>query len=246
MNNSESMSVFNSGKYIIISLKNEIISPEEIYYDLNSIIQEININQDIWVVGFDLTKVEKICDIKSSAESLNISLTKLILEIKKPVIGLVSGEISNRLFEMILPMDYRITDKKSTFIMSQIFNDNMQFDGATQLLPRIIGLNKSKELIMFGKQINSKEASEIGLVNIIVDEEKLNETFICKIELLTQFSPLAMQFTKSAINFSKETNTIRGMNMENDLYSILLSSKDRTSSINSIKNKSKRNPYSGK
>ena len=77
-------------------------------------------------------------------------------------------------------------------------------------------------------------------------EEKLDEIFIRKIKLLTQFSPLAMQFTKNAINFSKDTNTIRGMNMENDLYSILLSSKDRTSSINSIKNKSKRNPYSGK
>ena len=58
------------------------------------------------------------------------------------------------------------------------------------------------------------------------------------------FSSFILNSTKSAINFNTNTNTVRGMDMENDLYSILLSSKDRKKSIDAIKSKNKPNSFS--
>ena len=130
--------------------------------------------------------------------------------------------------------------------MTQILDSNIQFDGATQLLPRIIGLNKAKEMIMFGLGINSEEAISFGLVNIVTNEDKLLNLMIEKLLKVVSFSPLAIQYTKEAINFGNETPTVEGMKMENDLSSILLSSKDRIQAINSFKNKKSRGNFKGK
>ena len=243
MNNKDQISIKNYDNYIVVSLNETVILPDQIYHVLGSVIEEININKKIWAAGFDLTNVKEISNMESAEHLLNYSITSLILDIKKPVIGLVNGNVSNRLLEFILPMDYRIAGADSYFRMSQMFEKNMQFDGATQLLPRIIGVNKSKEMMMFGDKYNSSEAYNMGLINLVVENAKLESSLYAKLDLLVTQSPLAMQFTKSAINFNSNTNTVRGMDMENDLYSILLSSKDREKSIDAIKNKNKPKPF---
>ena len=139
------------------------------------------------------------------------------MNIKKPTLCAINGQIINRAFEFILPMDYRICSDSSTFVMNQILDLNIQFDGATQLLPRIIGLNKAKEMIMFGVSMNSKEAVNFGLVNLVTSEDKLMNLIIEKLLKIVSLSPLAIQYTKEAINFGNETPTVEGMKMENDL-----------------------------
>ena len=97
---------------------------------------------------------------------------------------------------------------------------------------------------MFGGTYDSSQAYNLGLINLVVDKTKLESSLFTKLDLLVKQSPLAIQFTKSAINFNSNTNTVRGMDMENDLYSILLSSKDRKKSIDAIKSKNKPNSFS--
>jgi len=245
MNDKEQISIKNKDNYIVITINEEEFSPELIHHNLQSIITEINTHKNIWVVGFDLTNVKKISNLDSRELIDNYSLTNLIINIKKPVVGLMNGDISNRLLELTLPMDYRIAGVNSSFRMSQMYDYNMQFDGATRLLPRIIGLNQAKQMIMFGKTYDSKAALKIGLINELVEDSNLNLTLDEKLLNLSKNSPLAMQFTKNAINFNLSTNTMQGMNSENDLYSILLNSHDRKQSINAFKNRKKRKPYSG-
>ena len=67
-----------------------------------------------------------------------------------------------------------------------------------------------------------------------------------KLLKIVDFSPLATQYTKEAINFGNETPTVQGMKMENDLSSILLSSNDRIQAINSFKNKKSHRNFKGK
>jgi len=244
MSDKNQISIKKYDNYIVVSLNGNVIRPEQIYHDLVSVVDEINTNKNIWAVGFDLRSTKQISNMESAEHLLNYSMTSLILNIKKPVIGLVNGEVSNRLLEFILPMDYRIAGTNSSFKMSQMFQEKMQSDGVTQVLPRIIGLNKSKEMMMFGGTYDSSQAYNLGLINLVVDKTKLESSLFTKLDLLVKQSPLAIQFTKSAINFNSNTNTVRGMDMENDLYSILLSSKDRKKSIDAIKSKNKPNSFS--
>ena len=174
MNNKEQISIKNKDNYIVITINEEEFSPELIHHNLQSIITEINTDKNIWVVGFDLTNVKKISNLDSRELIDNYSLTNLIINIKKPVVGLMNGDISNRLLELTLPMDYRIAGVNSSFRMSQMYDYNMQFDGATRLLPRIIGLNQAKQMIMFGKTYDSKTALKMGLINELVEDNHLN------------------------------------------------------------------------
>ena len=232
-------------KSIVISFSENNINADDIYYDLNLLVDDINFDDNIWAVAFDFSKGLNIQNA-ADGKSIYLSLTELVMNIKKPTLCAINGQIINRAFEFILPMDYRICSDSSSFAMTQILDSNIQFDGATQLLPRIIGLNKAKEMIMFGVGINSEEAISFGLVNIVTNEDKVMNLMIEKLLKIVSFSPLAIQYTKEAINFGNETPTVEGMKMENDLSSILLSSKDRIQAINSFKNKKSSINFKGK
>lgn len=232
-------------KSIVIAFSKNNMTADDIYYDLNLLVDDINFDDNIWAVAFDFSKGFKIhnaCDDRF----VYLSLTELVMNIRKPTLCAINGQIINRAFEFILPMDYRICTQNSTFSMNQISDVNIQFDGATQLLPRIIGLNKAKEMIMFGVDINSEEAVSFGLINTITSEYKIMNLMIEKLLKIVHFSPLATQYTKEAINFGNETPTVQGMKMENDLSSILLSSNDRIQAINSFKNKKSHKNFKGK
>tara|TARA_B100000029_G_scaffold155001_1_gene150336 strand:- start:3475 stop:4209 length:735 start_codon:yes stop_codon:yes gene_type:complete len=231
-------------KFVVISFSENNIKADDIYYDLNLLVDDINFDDSIWAVAFDFSNGLNIQN--ASDNKFILSLTELVMNIKKPTFCAINGEIINRAFEFILPMDYRICSRTSTFVMNQILDPNIQFDGATQLLPRIIGLNKAKEMIMLGVDMNSEDAFNFGLVNLVTSEDKLMNIIVEKLLKIVSFSPLAMQYTKEAINFGNETPTVEGMKMENDLSSILLSSKDRIQAINSFKNKKSKKDFKGK
>ena len=81
---------------------------------------------------------------------------------------------------------------------------------------------------------------------LVLDSGVPNIKSIEKLLKIVSLSPLAIQYTKEAINFGNETPTVEGMKMENDLSSILLSSKDRMQAINSFKNKKSKKDFKGK
>ena len=245
MNKNNFFKIKKYKKSLVISFSENNIKADDIYYDLNLLVDDINFDDNIWAVAFDFSNGLNIQNA-SDDKFIYLSLTELVMNIKKPTLCAINGQIKNRAFEFILPMDYRICSDSSTFVMNQILDLNIQFDGATQLLPRIIGLNKAKEMIMFGVSMNSEEAVNFGLVNLVTSEDKLMNLIIEKLLKIVSLSPLAIQYTKEAINFGNETPTVEGMKMENDLSSILLSSKDRMQAINSFKNKKSKKDFKGK
>jgi len=83
--------------------------------------------------------------------------------------------------------------------------------GSSYFLPRLIGLSRASEILYTGRFLGAEEATKIGFVLKIVEEEKLVDSAIeMAREMLTK-SPLGLRMTKQAINFSLDSPSLETM-----------------------------------
>ncbi|MFW5862177.1 MAG: crotonase/enoyl-CoA hydratase family protein [Spirochaetota bacterium] len=87
----------------------------------------------------------------------------------KPVIAAISGYAVAGGLELACWCDLRIADHSARFgVFSRRFGVPF-IDGGTQRLPRLIGLSRSLDLMLTGRELDAKEALHFGLVNRLTD-----------------------------------------------------------------------------
>lgn len=125
----------------------------------------------------------------------------------KPVIAMVRGYAIGGGHVLHVVCD--LTIASSTAIFGQTGPKVGSFDGGygAGYLARIVGQKKAREIWYLCKQYNAKEAFEMGLVNIVVEDEKLEETTLSWCHKILQHSPLAIRCLKSALNADVDGQT---------------------------------------
>jgi 2-(1,2-epoxy-1,2-dihydrophenyl)acetyl-CoA isomerase len=96
-----------------------------------------------------------------------------IMDCDKPVIAAVNGTAAGLGAHLALACDLVIAAETSKFIEVFVRRGITPDGGGAYLLPRIVGLQKAKELIFFGEDIPAAEAHRIGLVNAVVPADEL-------------------------------------------------------------------------
>lgn len=127
-------------------------------------------------------------------------LYKKIENLDKPVIAAISGHCLAGGCEMALCCDLRIAGEDATFGLPEIRFGALAIAGATQRLPRIIGMGKAKEMHYTGTSINAQEAYRIGLVNRIVPPTSVMDETKQLANTLVQRSRRALKIVKFLIN----------------------------------------------
>jgi len=162
-----------------------------------------------------------------------------IMESPKPTIAVVNGYALGGGCELALACDLRIASDKARFSQPEINLGIIPGWGATQLLPRVIGLARAKEMIMTGKPIDAGEAHSIGLVNKVVPLEKLDEEALRMAETLAIGPQKAISEAKRLLNLSQQTNLKDDSEKEIDGFSALFSTDDFTEGVAAFKEKRK-------
>lgn len=111
--------------------------------------------------------------------------------------------------------------------------------GGTTRLPRLIGKGRAIELLLTGNSISADEAYRIGLVNRIVEPDKLlSEAETLILEILSQ-APLAVKMTWEAIhrgcNLTLEESSLLGA----DYFGLIASTEDFREGTKSFLEKTK-------
>lgn len=146
--------------------------------------------------------------------------------VPKPIIAMVNGLALGAGMELAMACDLIVASDNAKFGQPEIKVGLIPGGGGTQVLPRIIGEKKAKELVFTGDLITAEEAERIGLINRVVPQDKLLETVEALVDNLLEKSPVALRFAKMSMNKTLEIPLSSGLAYESDLCSICFGTED--------------------
>ncbi len=133
-------------------------------------------------------------------------LVSSVLDCEKPVIAAVNGVAAGGGAHLALACDLVLMADESRFIEVFVRRGIIPDAGGCYLLPRIIGLQKAKELMFFGDDVSAAEAERIGLVNRVVPLADLDQTASEWAQRLGNSPTKALGMTKWLLNRSFESS----------------------------------------
>ena len=85
----------------------------------------------------------------------------------------------------------------------------------------------AKELIYTADIIDANEAYRIGLVNKVVEPEALMDTALAMAKKIAQKAPIAVKYSKEAINRGMQTDIDSAIAIEANLFGLCFSTEDQ-------------------
>lgn len=188
--------------------------------------------------GADVAQLGRLSpyEAKEFSEKGHKTLTKILLH-PKPVVAAVNGYALGGGCELAAACDFRIASEKARFGQPEINLGLVPGWGGTQLLQRIIGPARAKEMIMTGAMLNAQEAQHLGLVNKVVEADELNEEVRAFAESLSRGPNMALMEAKRLVNLTLEFD--EGLTEEANAFSKLFSTEDFKEGVAAFKEKRK-------
>jgi enoyl-CoA hydratase/carnithine racemase len=100
-------------------------------------------------------------------------VTRAMLLGDTPVIGAVRGWTVGGGLEWMINCDFVIAAEGTRFFFPEISLGVFVTGGVTELLPRLVGLQRARELIMLGERFDAAQAQEWGLLSKVVPDAEL-------------------------------------------------------------------------
>ncbi|MEM2465083.1 MAG: enoyl-CoA hydratase/isomerase family protein [Candidatus Bathyarchaeia archaeon] len=163
-------------------------------------------------VGWDMTEAFQ----PSPGPEPPVDIMDYIANYEKPLIAMVNGYALGGGCELALACDFIFASENSQFGQPEIQRGFIPGWGATQRLPRRIGLSQAKRLIFTGDMIDGKEAERIGLADVVVPMEKLEEVTLAFARKLAGQAPLAIKYAKEVMNKGIEMDIAGGLKLEKE------------------------------
>lgn len=199
---------------------------------------------DAFGVGADLKEARMVEDVDPLELRLQLQKTfnEIVLQIfnmEKPVIAAVNGVAVGASMNMALACDIIIASDQARFSEVFVRIGLVPDAGGTFLLPRIIGVHKAKELLLTARFISAEEAERLGIVNMVVPRERLDEAVEEIAQKIMKHPPKAVGATKRAVNRALTSTLEDALDFEMTLQSLCLKSKDAIEKIRSFLEKKK-------
>jgi len=174
-----------------------------------------------------------------SYELGSMGLYRKVRELEKPTIAAINGYALGGGCEIAMCCDIRIAAENASFGQPEINIGIIPGGGGTQLLPRIIGIGRAKELCFTGDMIDAREAERFGLVNKVVPLDKLEEEVMNLAQKIASKSPLILKYIKRSINLSMQTGLDAGLAFESQTLSTCFDTEDKEEGVSAFIEKRK-------
>lgn len=181
-----------------------------------------------FVAGADIRAMRDFTPLEGQALSEQaLRVFRRLENLDIPAIALVNGYCLGGGCELALSCDFILAADSALFGQPEVNLGIMAGWGATQRLARLIGRARAMELLVSGRQVRADEAVQIGLANHVYPKDQLLEQGLVLARTIAAKAPLAVQFTKRAVQRGQDVDLENACILESQLFALCFSSADQ-------------------
>ena len=170
-------------------------------------------NGRAFTVGLDL---KELGGETTAATVVNKDLGKAMLQVNKPIIGAINGYAITGGFELALMCDFMLASEQAKFADTHARVGVVPGWGLSQRLPRLIGINRAKELSLTGNFLDAATAYTWGLVNRVVAADELLATAQQLAKDIVSTEPVTRNAVRHIMDAGWHTSLTEGLVIERD------------------------------
>jgi enoyl-CoA hydratase/carnithine racemase len=160
-------------------------------------------------------------------------------QVRKPLVAAVSGWALGGGCELALTCDLIIASETAEFGQPEITLAIIPGGGGTQRLARVIGKQRTMELVLTGRRFSAQEAKAIGIVNEVTKKRDWLDRALEVAAVIARRPPLAARLAKQAILAAEETGMTAGIEAERRLFGVAMATEDRVEAMQAFLEKRK-------
>jgi 2-oxoglutaroyl-CoA hydrolase len=145
---------------------------------------------------------------------------------EKPVIAANRGYCFGVGFEISLACDFRIVSETSLYALPEQKLGQIPGSGGSARLQKIVGITRTKDIVMRSRRIPGRQALEWGIATECVADDKLEAAVDALVDELRTFSPMAQRTAKKLLNDTEDSSLSIAIELEGLNYSRLRQSDD--------------------
>lgn len=173
-----------------------------------------------FAAGADIKKFKETLesgDKDVSAEALKRAIVTLE-ELKKPTIAAVHGFALGGGCELSLGCDFRYLAEDAQIGQPEINLGIIPGAGGTQRLQRLIGFQKTKDLVFTGRHVGAEEALALGYADKVAPTDELLDLAMADAAQMATMPTVAIGAAKRAMADGRGVTLSRGMGIEAEAF----------------------------
>ena len=129
-------------------------------------------------------------------------------------------------FEISLACDFRIASETCFYALPEQRLGQIPGSGGSARLQKIVGITRTKDIVMRSKRISARQALDWGIATDCVADAELETATDKLVDELRTFSPLAQRTAKKLLNDTEDSTLSIAIELEGHCYSRLRQSDD--------------------
>jgi len=158
-------------------------------------------------------------------------LVAAILDCPKPVVAVVQGTAAGLGAHVAFASDLVVAAEEASFLEPFLLRGIIVDAGGAYLLPRLVGMQRAKELMFLAEKLPAAEAKAMGLVNRVVPAAELDRAAGEILGKLASLPTGALTFTKRLVNASFEQDRAASFLLEASFQELQSRAEDATEGV---------------
>jgi enoyl-CoA hydratase len=193
-----------------------------------------------FIAGADISQMKDMSPLEAKEfAEMGHNLLMNIESSRLPFIAAINGFALGGGCEVLMACDICIAGSSAKIGQPEINLGIHPGFGGTQRLPRLVGRMKAKELLLTGRNIDAAEACRIGLVNMVVEDDKLTETVEKMAAKIASKSTVQTDFIKSLVNKGADIDLHSACALEISYFASSFSTQDQKEGMTAFLEKRK-------